>query len=73
MARCKACEAEVIWAETTTGKRMPIDAAPTPKGNMVYVNGVARAASADDRRLQRPLYTSHFATCPDAASFRKRS
>lgn len=72
MATCRSCEALIIWAETTNGKRMPIDERPTAKGNLVYVSGEARAATDDDRRLKRPLYTSHFATCPDAATFRRR-
>jgi hypothetical protein len=72
MAACRSCEALIIWAETTTGKRMPLDERPSAKGNLVFVGGVARAATDDDRRLHRPLYTSHFATCPDAATFRRR-
>ena len=72
MPMCRSCEALIIWAETATGKRMPIDERPTAKGNLVYVSGVARAATDEDRRLKRPLYTSHFATCPDAPMFRRR-
>jgi hypothetical protein len=72
MAACRSCEAPVIWAETTTGKKMPLDARPTAKGNLVFLAGVARGATDEDRRLKRPLYTSHFATCPDAATFRRR-
>lgn len=71
MAQCRTCEAPVIWADTQSGRKMPIDEQPTAKGNMVYVGGVARTASAEDRRLGRPLYTSHFATCPDADAHRR--
>ena len=72
MASCRSCEAPVIWAETPSGKHMPLDERPTPKGNLVYVGGIARAVTDEDRRLARPLYTSHFATCPDVAAFRRR-
>lgn len=72
MAICRSCEAPVIWTVTTTGKKMPIDEQPSPRGNLVYVEGVARASTAEDQRLRRPLYTSHFATCPDAARHRRR-
>lgn len=71
MARCRSCEAEIIWASTVTGKAMPIDAAPSESGNLVYGNGAVSTASDEDRRLHRPRYTSHFATCPDAPRFRK--
>lgn len=30
-----------------------------------FVNGKARYATDEDRRLHRPLYASHFDTCPD--------
>lgn len=70
MAMCRSCEAPIIWVETTSGKNMPIDETPTANGNLVYVAGVARAVTDDDRQLKRPLYTSHFATCPDASQFR---
>lgn len=26
MARCRSCEAEIVWAQTTSGKLMPLDA-----------------------------------------------
>ena len=72
MAICRSCEAEIIWAETVTGRLMPLDAAPVRDGNMVFINGQTRPASAEDRRLRRPLYKSHFATCPQYKDWRRR-
>jgi hypothetical protein len=72
MARCRSCEAEVIWADTKHGKKMPLDAKPTSKGNLVFVGGVARTVTDEDRRLHRETYTSHFSTCADAGDWRKR-
>lgn len=71
MARCSSCEAPVTWATTTTGKKMPLDERPVADGTFVYVAGVARRATPDDDRLHRDRFTSHFATCPDAAAHRK--
>lgn len=71
MASCRSCEAPITWAETASGKSMPLDEVPTPKGNMVLIAGKTRGATDEDRRLHRPLYTSHFATCPDAGTFRR--
>jgi len=71
MAKCRTCEAPVIWAETRSGKPMPLDEKPSGNGNMAYVNGKAWVATDEDRRLRRPLHTSHFATCPDAGQHRR--
>lgn len=71
MSRCRSCEAPITWAETESGKAMPLDAKPTRDGNMVLVRGKTRFANEEDRRLARPLYMSHFATCPDASAHRK--
>lgn len=72
MASCRSCEASIIWAESeTTGRPMPMDVTPDLKGLFVIVAGKARRATADDDRLKRPRYTSHFGTCPDAEQFRR--
>jgi hypothetical protein len=74
VARCASCEAPVIWVVTEKGKRMPIDAKPDP------VNGRFRILKGDsvdfvkDSELEanvKPLFASHFATCPDSASWRR--
>lgn len=71
--RCNSCEVPIIWCETTTGRRMPMDATPDPKkGTFVILNGRARTANDEDRALLRPLHTSHFATCPDAEDWRSK-
>lgn len=71
MAACKSCEAPITWARTESGKAMPLDEKPVAGGTFVYVGGVARRATPDDDQLHRERYTSHFATCPDAAAHRK--
>jgi hypothetical protein len=76
MASCRSCGAEIRWALTERGKHMPIDPAPVSDGNLVlvFINGdwEVRHATADDRKLKRELYKSHFSTCPDAAQHRSR-
>lgn len=72
MASCRSCEAEIIWATSTTGKAIPLDAQPTANGNLSLVAGTAHAYTAEDERLKRERYTSHFATCPEAGQWRKR-
>lgn len=76
MATCNSCDAAIIWATSKkTGKPMPIDAAPSEKGNL-YIERkagdfVVRAATEEDKKLHRELHVSHFATCPQAAGWRK--
>lgn len=70
-AKCKSCGAPIMWATSArTGKAMPIDAEPTPNGNVCLVAGQARPYTPDDAKLHRDRYTSHFATCPDAPTWR---
>jgi hypothetical protein len=66
---------------TTKGKRMPLDVAPDERGNIVLeqvegeVEEVAFVLAGERLSAARgveTLYTSHFATCPEADSWRKR-
>jgi hypothetical protein len=80
VAACRSCGASVVWVVTADAKRMPVDASPSPAGNVhldvsdprmtravVYTGGVLDAA----RSAGEPLHTSHFATCPHARSWRR--
>lgn len=86
MSKCKSCSASVIWARMAlSGTPTPIDPAPHPNGNLVTVDDDPRSppalglmrepkmrpATAQDLVAKRPLYKSHFATCPHAADWRR--
>jgi hypothetical protein len=85
MPSCSSCGADIWWALSfTTGRRMPIDATPTPDGNVllaesrpdgtpvVRVVGKPAAAGPDlFSENTEPRFTSHFATCPQADSHRR--
>jgi hypothetical protein len=54
-----------------SGKKNPLDVLPAEKGNVaIGGDGLGYVVSNDDRTP--PLYVSHFATCPGAASHRKK-
>lgn len=55
-SRCTACGAQVRWARTKANKPMILDAKPNTTGNC---------------ELAGILYMPHWATCPQAATFRK--
>jgi hypothetical protein len=74
MAKCKSCNARILWARTNDGKSMPVNHEPVPDGNIVLRDGraivltAAQLAVADD---DQPRFKAHFATCPNAAQHRK--
>jgi hypothetical protein len=78
--KCSACEAPIVWTETSTGAKMPVDASPSEAGNVALFPTVEgrwialvlgkRTHAAPGSSAER--YTSHFATCPYAEHFRKR-
>lgn len=86
MAACSSCRAAIVWARTSSGRRIPIDNQPTLEGNIVLsVEQIAPAAKAvtaavlsgADLEAERAkpgarLFRSHFVTCPDAERFRRR-
>ncbi len=72
-AKCSSCGASIIWATSTKGKPMPVDAEPVPNGNLVIERQVGNRVRAFDPLLDAPndRFVSHFATCPDRDFHRK--
>lgn len=71
MARCKSCGAEIVWVKTRSGKRMPLDARPTPNGNLEIDLADCVYFVTPDLNAAGKRYTSHFATCPNASEHRR--
>lgn len=79
-ATCRSCRAAIIWTtNVASGKRMPVNAEPDEqRGNVVLVSGndgpearVLTAAELAARVSRRGLHLSHFATCSEAARWRR--
>jgi hypothetical protein len=74
--RCRSCGAEVIWAKTEAGRPMPVDVEPDPAGNLhLWLDGNHEyrcAVIVESWPDYRPRFRPHFATCPDAQSWRRR-
>jgi hypothetical protein len=67
MPRCRSCKAEIVWAKTSTGRAMPFDAEPKVGGEWeIDEEGQAHYDPEGESR-----FTSHFATCPNAAEHRR--
>lgn len=75
LEHCRSCPAQVIWALTENDKLMPVDAKPTVDGNIALIVGDPREAPVARVVLHcepgELLYTSHFATCPDAKAWKR--
>lgn len=77
MGRCRTCEQEIVWALTERGKPIPIDPNPRADGNITLHSlagadqQIAHVLGADEA-ASGPTYVSHFATCPDAETHRRR-
>lgn len=79
--KCSACDAPIVWASTSAGGKMPVDAEPTPDGNLLLLATVDRrwvaivigkaTRQAGTRAVMGERHTSHFATCTDPERFRK--
>lgn len=73
VSECRSCKAPIIWAWTTSHRRMPVDADPTENGTLILTElagEVCVDVSTGDE--ETPRHRAHFATCPDADSWRKR-
>lgn len=76
---CTTCDDPILFATTTDGESMPVDAEPHERGNVLLtrqggklkagVLGPGKAAGA--RAAGYKLHRSHFATCPHANVHRR--
>lgn len=73
--RCRSCHAEIVWAITTGGRRIPIDPGSVGNGNIALelIDGVLIATFSSAAPASAPslLYVSHFVSCPGAAQHRR--
>lgn len=83
--KCRTCPATIYYLkkyDPATGqisdKSNPIDATPHKDGNLIInrEKGLYRFATANEKEVakndEKNLYISHFATCPDAATYKKK-
>lgn len=78
MNKCRECQAPIVWAETESGKRMPLNAGPDPNGNVVAVGHTGQTMIVKVGTIQEladapegRVYQSHFATCSNPRRFRR--
>lgn len=59
MAKCKGCQAEIVWIKTTNGKNMPCNAEKT---TVVTEDGKTVVG-----------HIPHWSTCPEFKKFKRAS
>lgn len=76
--KCRKCPTMIqMLAHVETGNLNPIEAAPSPQGNLVInrEKGIYRVATKGEieeaRAKKKNLYISHFSNCPYAKDFRR--
>ena len=72
---CRSCRAPVQWAVTPSGSWIALEPGAHERGNLIETQTsagrtVVRMADLTDPPGPRRL--AHFATCPDASSWRRR-
>lgn len=76
----KCGDARLVWCKTTNGTPVLVNADPTPDGNIRLQDTgqpepLATALTVHQRATVQwgTLHLAHFATCPDAARYRKKA
>ena len=74
--QCRKCGKETLWLKhKESGKPAPIEAEPSPNGNIFISGELYRIATKKEivkaKEIGKPLYLNHFATCEFAKSFAK--
>lgn len=75
-ARCRSCDAVVVWRTTDKDRSMPLDPIPSRKGNIQLLEGgrcrvLTGPELTEARERGIKLYLSHFVTCLHADEHRK--
>lgn len=84
VASCRTCGRSVVWTKTANQKWMPVDAEAVEHGNImlagvddqgtppqaVVCRTIEEKADAKSRGFL--LYRSHFVTCPQAKTHRRK-
>lgn len=69
VSTCRSCGAEIVWAYTERGRRMPLSVASLER--RFVITGPALDAVDDPTVSYVETYVSHFADCPNADKHRK--
>lgn len=77
MSRCRSCKAEIVWAVTVKGKKIPFDRGPVADSPWTLARRSDHISALKASPIHHPVpkwkrYTPHWSTCPDADKHRRR-
>lgn len=67
-ARCRSCDASVVWMKTINDKAIQVDVDSVDEADLEWTSGRFGPVPVFDSKIG---HISHFATCPDRDSWRK--
>ncbi|AOE43995.1 hypothetical protein SEA_DELIAN_55 [Gordonia phage Delian] len=84
LKRCRGCSALIFFAVTRDGRSIPVDHKPRPDGNLAIAplqdgekapraTVIRPGQAAGMRAAGVPVFSPHWASCPEADSFRRRA
>lgn len=65
MANCRGCGARIFWAQTNTGKNIPVEYDPDLEAEFLNAAQFKTTVDFDFSRMR-----AHFVLCPKAKEFR---
>lgn len=73
-AKCRSCNADILWCVTESGKKMPLDTQSCSDGTVAILpDDTYKVLSAVELLTwEGPKFKSHFATCPNHARHRRK-
>jgi hypothetical protein len=72
-AKVCTCGAKMRWEKTVRGKAIPLDPDPVPGAHLfIREDGLVADDRAHPAPDDAPRYETHFATCPDSATHRRK-
>lgn len=70
---CNYCSEQILWLQTANGRFMPVDAQPSPNGNVLRTGGhggvLNKTKAIAARQSGAKLHLHHAVTCPHAAKW----
>ncbi len=73
VTNCKSCQRPIFFAESKSGKQIPLVNAPHAQGNVMIRDGKAVYKSKENQpEPGELLYISHFVDCPNAQQYRTK-
>jgi hypothetical protein len=79
-ATCSACHEPIVFGQTDSGRKMPLNREPNADGNVLEIGRTGRMLAirvlTKDELANPPAgrrFISHFATCPEKGQFRRRN